>query len=272
MALSLKGTGIATNLVMCLAVDDDGVTIKEFVSSDVNANKTIDAGVTVGLASWKGTNRSYISILDNTFDYKGVRFAAGHRPSLDAGSGHPFSFFAALSGASDPGGTNAFIEASAAGTWLAIRSTTDKLVDDVQGAGHASTTSLPDDGTTKFSCGYSHTFGSAYAAYYGLESGALAADGSGADAGFGGDATPILGVGGATGQGSQPGNYHVICLFNKALSLGEFQSLHGDGVDDWFTTLFAASGGGGGLPAGAESAYFPGGMQPQTSPLTISKW
>lgn len=31
-------------------------------------------------------------------------------------------------------------------------------------------------------------------------------------------------------------------------------------------------GGGGGLPAGAESAYLPGGMQPQTSPLTISKW
>ncbi len=39
MAYTLKTTGIATNLRMCLAVNDDGATVTEFVSSTVDSQK-----------------------------------------------------------------------------------------------------------------------------------------------------------------------------------------------------------------------------------------
>src|SRR5688572_30196717 len=122
MAYSLKASGIATDLVMCVAVDSDGTTIKEFVSSDVDTNKTIDSGVTTGSATWKGVSRGYFTVVDNTFDYKGVRFAVNHRPILDAGSPNAFSFFVAFSGgATDPSGSNDIIEFGSSGNSLCSR-------------------------------------------------------------------------------------------------------------------------------------------------------
>ena len=45
-----------------------------------------------------------------------------------------------------------------------------------------------------------------------------------------------------------------------------------DGANHDVGALEFQGGGGGGLAAGAESFYLPGGLQPQTNPLTISKW
>lgn len=59
---------------------------------------------------------------------------------------------------------------------------------------------------------------------------------------------------------------------NAANDIARTARPSGAGYDVGAWEFVAAGGGGGGLPAGVESAYFPGGMQPQTWPLTISKW
>jgi hypothetical protein len=234
MALSLKGSGLATNLVFCLAVDDDDTTIKEFVSADGDANKTVESGVTVGTATWKGGTRGYIETTTNgSFDYKGVRFPVGHQTSVDWSSGG-HSFFMACAGASDLSGIGVILEG------VSARASAGGPLQDPFGT-HNGSTNLPTNNSTKFSCGFSHNYGVAYAMYYGLESGALAADGSGAEAGFG-SVQPIAGLGGSTSNGNQPGKYHIVAVFNRVITLSEFQSLHGDGIDDWRSTLFTSGG------------------------------
>src|SRR5690242_8450972 len=87
MGYSLKGTGQATELTACVMVDQDGSTIKEFVSSTINADMTVDSGVTISTSSWKSTTYPYISTTTNgAFDYKGVRFGT-NKPTVSLGNG-----------------------------------------------------------------------------------------------------------------------------------------------------------------------------------------
>lgn len=238
MAYTLKASGIATNAVMVVAVDQDG-TIKEFVSSDVNSNKTLGTGVAASVASatWKSVSQQYFAVTDASFDYNGVRFASGHRPSYTS-AGSAISVFMAFNSLAGGGGgaPGYFIERNASGTHLAARNgATGQLRNSLIPVN--GTTNLPSDSSTKVSAGFSYddvSAGSKF--YYGLESGSLAADGTDASVGFGPGAQNIFGIGGATGQGSQPGNYHFVAVFNRALTLAEFQSLH----NDWFGTMFDA--------------------------------
>jgi hypothetical protein len=237
MAYTLKASGIATNLTFCFAIDSDGTTPKEFVSSDVDTNKTYDTGVlaSVAAATWKSVSRGYLVTTSNgAFDFNGVRFASGHRPSMDT-SGSSSCFFA-CNGASAGSTVKTFFGDDSTNSYVA-RNSTDKgvLVVGARTAGNAGTTSLPTDGTTKFSFGVSNDNASAGKVYYyGLESGSLAADGgTTGDNGFGSNVN-IHAIGGAAGQGNQPFKPFICARFNRVLTLTEFQSLH----DDWFGTLF----------------------------------
>lgn len=233
MAYTLKASGIATNLVMCVAVDSDGTTVKEFVSSDVNSNKTM-TGVTTGAALWKGTSRGYFVVSGTTGAPNCVEFPSGHRPTWDISGSNTGSVFVALSGSTNLSG--AFVVDTNGAGMLGRASGT---VLTMNGIGRLGTTTPPSDGTTKWCGGGNYRNGGAYQIYYSPESNSssLTPDNSGTDPTTG-QAFSITGVGGSTGLSVAPANYHIAALFNTALSDGQMQSLR----DDWFGTLFNVSG------------------------------
>jgi hypothetical protein len=261
MAYTLKASGIATNLVMCRAVDEDGTTIKEFVNSGVNSNKTT-TGVTTNSATWKGVSRGYFTTSGAGGSPNSVQFASGNRPAWAVSDGDGGAAFFAVSGSSaGAAGANPFLLIDdnaaailgAAGAGLYLNG---------GAAGRIGATSVPTNGTTKWSGGANYHAFTSWHIFYGLESGSLAQDATNTDAGTA-TTINITGVGGWTGFGSGPANYHLMALFNRTLILDEMQSLH----DDWFGTLFDA-------PASGitfdEEVWNP--MEQQTNPLTVSVW
>ena len=67
MAYKLKTTGIAANCTMCIAVDPDTGTIKDFASSAVTAAMTVGAGITIGEQAWDGNTRKYFRLTTTDF-------------------------------------------------------------------------------------------------------------------------------------------------------------------------------------------------------------
>lgn len=232
MAYTLKASGIATALTMCVAVDDDNTTIKEFVSSLVNGDMTFDTGVAagVGTSTWKGVSQGYFPTFNNgTFDYLGIRFGT-NKPSALWNAANPSTMFFVWSSADAAGGAKPII-GTGGGNFAVDRGVGTLRISN--GAFVGSTT-LPSDGTTKFSAGFNFTPFTGGEFYYGLESGSLASDGTFTDTlGFTGSGT-FDGIGGAPGQGHAQGHYHLVAKFNRVLTLTEMQSLH----NDWRGTLF----------------------------------
>jgi len=243
MAYTLKASGIATSLVMCVAVDEDGSTIKEFVSPTVDAAKTLETGVaaSIGTSSWKSVSRSYFQTLANgTYDFYGITFGAT-KPAFDSGNTHPFSVYAVCAGAGTRSGNqDDMIQAGQVSRRILSISATDHQL--IFNAANVGTTTIPSDGTTKFSMGGSFVNSGNVKLYYGLESGSLAQDGTTqTDAGYGGNGQTILSIGGdRTSGGKTPGKWHLVAMFQAELSLSDFQALH----TDWVGTLFDAGGGG----------------------------
>lgn len=86
MARTLKTTGLGPLCTFCLAVDDNGTTIKEFVSSDVNANMVIESGVTVHTdGAWGALTVPYFQVGQGADAQHPVHitFPTGHRPNID---------------------------------------------------------------------------------------------------------------------------------------------------------------------------------------------
>jgi hypothetical protein len=244
MAYTLKSSGIATNLVVCVGVDEDGTTIKDFVGSTITLGTGVAASVATG--SWKGTSRNYFATTANgTFGFFGVTWSSA--PSISDGDADGLSVWMAVHGASANSAQVPYcvIDTSASNTKGMARVTgTGKAKYDVGGGTTAiSTTTIPTDGTTKFSLGTTYRNSVSSTVLYGLESGSLALEATqGSDGGFGG-ANGVYTIGGATGQGNSPIKPYLFCVFNKILTTAEMQSLHGNGTDDWFSTLFNAGGG-----------------------------
>lgn len=248
MAYTLKTSGLALNAVMCTAVGEDG-TIKEFVSSDVDTNKTLGTGVAASVTngSWKGANRNYWSSTGNgSSDYHGVRFTDTHRPAVSMTNANGWSLFEAYHAHDNTGGGTVvglltFSSTADSGTAGLVKFTSGKLAlyysSGYRGAG---TTTLPTDSTTKFSVAASYKEGASPSTrfHYGLESGSLETDGTEAISGWASGVGYVMGIGGI-GIGRQPASRYVSLLFNKELSLAELQSLH----DDWFGVMFDVTGG-----------------------------
>ncbi|HEU4621644.1 MAG TPA: hypothetical protein VFS42_05425, partial [Burkholderiaceae bacterium] len=246
MAYSLKTSGIATSLVMCVAVDDDG-SVREFVSSTINAAKTVQGSgggaATIGSANWKGTSRNYYETFSNgPYDFYGVKFPAGNRPSHPLNNSVGWTLFEAFAGVSAVQGEGGLISYSSAGDGGLAGSDIDSagklshfMSSTPRGSG---TTTLPLNGTTKFAyaIGFDNDTGENF--YYGLESGAIASDGSStAGVGFASSGGEVYGIGGFPGQGNIPAKRFCSLLFSRELTLAEIQSLH----NDWFGTLFDAT-------------------------------
>jgi hypothetical protein len=196
----------------------------------------------VATGSWKGTARKYfVTTANGSFDFFGVRWNAT-QPTLSETDADGMSAWFACHGASAWGAASSFIETGPgfAGSKQGLRRTTASGPGEyISGGGTVavSATSLPTDGTTKFSFGGNYRSADSSEVFYGLESGSLASDGTaGSDGGFGSGATSVYAIGGSAGQGNQPFSPYVCCVFDRKLTLAEMQSLH----DDWFGTLINA--------------------------------
>lgn len=237
MAYTLKSTGIATNLTMCLMVDEDGTTIKEFVNATVNSQKTVDSGVTISEESWKGTTRKFFATAANgTFDFHGIRFGAT-KPAWNPTDADGCAFWGACASMSAGISPGVFLTGNIAAHHLRRKPSAPNSAqlysyDGNRGAG---STALPVTGESfSFGCSYDSDD---FQWYYGLESGSLAADGSGTSNNGWMESTTVAAIGGWSGQNNLPASWHICCIFNRKLTLTEMQSLH----NDWFGTLFESA-------------------------------
>lgn len=236
MARTLKSSGLALNLVTCLGVDDDNTTIKDFKGLAV----TPHANVTKGTASWKGTTYPYFQTYSGgSTSPEGVAYDTP--PDVNNSDADGFSVFVVCAGkgaSSGAGSYHTFVQidlASPNNRGLSTKDGTGTLY--LGGTANVGGTTIPSDGT-KFSLGGNSRYNAVSSeVFYGLESGSLASDSTATNP-LGGDATfQVRYVGGTPGYSCQPGKYALVCVFNRQLTLAEFQSLH----NDPFGTLFDAA-------------------------------
>jgi hypothetical protein len=244
LAYTLKASGIATSALCVVAVDEDGTTIKEFVSSGVNTNKTVGAAVSIGTSTWKSTSRKYIQTVASSTG--GIAFGAGNRPLFNAAN---ISFFLAcenLEGAAFLAGAFADMEGtggSADPRWG--RNHDDDHIAVRISAGYRVSGTVQPATNTKFSCGT--IVGSSAASHYALESSAGSARTTTSDAA---DTAYTLNnnlfaIGGG-GTDFSAARVYLFAVFTGALSGTNWENLH----DDPWSTLFD-SGGGSGIVGGS---------------------
>lgn len=87
MAYQLKTTGIAANCTMCMAVDPDTTTIKDFASAGVTTDLLVGANVTISSQAWDGNTRSYWVPGSGTADADFVKFGTT-KPSVGVDASH----------------------------------------------------------------------------------------------------------------------------------------------------------------------------------------
>lgn len=234
MAYTLKTTGIATKLIACIAVDEDGTTVKDFVSGNTGTHHASIAAPKTGVATWKGTNRNWFKTDYGATWYDAQGFLWSPVEALSNTNGH--SFFCAANSFDDTG--ESWLWSTQSGNHgLRMTATNQMGVLTSGGLRGTSTTAAPQ--ATKLSIGVNiKNNGTSLPFYYGLESGSLAADGT-YTVGDVVNAENLILFGGLTGQPSFYGKYFIACWFSDAtlLTEAEFQSLH----NDWFGTLFEAA-------------------------------
>ncbi len=236
-SMALKTSGQALDLLWVLAphpvaLGGDGA-VREWVNSTIDANMTVNANVTYGSATWKGTSRAYFETYANgPFDFYGVTFPSGNRPPFPRGNtqaglgGMCVGFMMAGSGA---GGSNRAFLATDASSLVSRASDKASWTN-----GNPGTTSLPSDGTTKYHFASNYVYNANADWYYGLESGSLAADGTNNPGGFGSDSELVQSIGGWAGQGYHDGKYIMVYCFETARTLTQIQAIHDNGLAELF--------------------------------------
>ena len=237
MAFTLKTSGLATLLSVCVAVDEDGTTIKEFVSPTVDSNKAVSGSVTLGAKNWKSVSRGFFETTANgAFDFNGIKWTNGTGGVTDFADGNGASIFCAFAGSGIGNNDKYWVSFINDRQGLRVNSSGKANLNFGSPTSAASATTIPTDNSTSFSVGanYDGTGSGTSEIFYGLESGSLASDGTGTNANQGGN-VPLTGIGGpGDGNGNQPAKYHLVTVFTRKLTLVEMQSLH----NDWAGTLF----------------------------------
>lgn len=241
MAYQLKATGIAAACTMCIAVDPDTNTIKDFASSSVTADMTVGANVTISEQAWDGITRKYFRLGSGTAADDFVAFGT-NKPQWDFNSGESR--------------TVVFI-GEAAGAFVRVigGSSASYFAGINLGAGGASFPTLIAGSTItggqaaltsgqKRIFGFSLVYGTSSTAYYAADT----------DASMGSASLSAISPSGTTfdyavgyvgrrndSTAHQQDKIHAVLIFNTALSESDFDALR----DDWFTTLLESAGGGG---------------------------
>lgn len=248
MSYTLKTTGVATALLTCVIVDQDGVTTDK--KSGTGFSVDASAG-SPGTGSWKGTTRKYQPIVPNTgYNYYGIRYATTPPVLLTDNGQAGAGVFIAFHTASTPDGFCDVIDTSDSGMTRFWRSnqTPDMGYPIVTAANQdqvVGTTMWPTDGT-KFSAGFNQKRGggspesSIWYCPEGTDASSIPFENTVTTNDDGGNST-LNGVGGLSGA-SNGGNLgiYLFTAFNRILTLAEFRSLH----NDWFGTLFEAAAAG----------------------------
>lgn len=254
MAYILKTTGLATKLKSCVGVDEDGVTVKDFVTGNVAVQHASVAVPKTGTSTWKGVARNWFRT-----DYgasvpetQGITWTTPP-PAFVGATG--LSFWCAAN--TMAGLASQTIWACADGNNTGLRfSATGNMEAYASGVFLAtSTTAIP--AATKVSFGLQMKLSASGLQFFrGLESGTLSADGTYNDPGAVGNQV-LNSFGGRYGHGSVPGEYFIACWFEDAalITEAEMQSLH----NDWFGTLFQASAAGFTVNGGLVASLTPNG-------------
>lgn len=239
MAYQLKTTGIAANCTMCIAVDPDTNTIKDFASSAVTADMAVGANVTIGSQGWDGITRKYWQIPSGTTDADFVKFGT-NKPLFNIGAsgtertivwiGEVAGSLARAFGNSSSEYFMSRDSGSGGNTWPTAYVGANAL----QGNGTALTSGQ------KAIWGHVLRRGTDWTAYRALDT----------DTSMGSN-TGSLGAVNVSysltyvnrrndNTAHQTDKTHAILIFNTALSGAEWDSLR----DDWFGTLLEAASGG----------------------------
>lgn len=233
MGYALKTTGLATALISLVVVDDDGSTVVDLKGNAV----TKHASATIGAKNWKGVSRKYISVSGSSYTPYGITWDSP--PSCSMKDADGTAIFMAFAGAGQKFYAGAFLVISAWNDGQGLIASASGKASIYQGGStnNVGSTTLPTDGSTSFSIGTNWTNNSNCQLFYGLESGSMAADSTAGNPGIDGITGAVLrNIGGSDGQGYQPCKPHVCAVFERELTLAEFQSLH----NDWFGVLIDA--------------------------------
>lgn len=237
MAYVLKGTGLATNLIACLVVDEDGSTIVDLCGNTISAHGSLPA---VSSATWKGVSRGHIVTGgDGFYTPYGISWS-GTKPTVNTNDSDGIGVFVAAAGASAKTGgaigNFVYIDSDPASTvdrGLYRDGSNKAVMKFTASSGGVSTTSIPTD-DTKFSMAANYRNEANVENFYGLESGSLASDSTATNPGNWGSASYVLhSIGGMSGQNTQPFKPFIVAVFDRELTLSEYQSLH----NDWFGVL-----------------------------------
>lgn len=85
MSYKLKTTGLATHCKMCIAVDPDTNSIKDFASTSVTSTMSIGGGITISEQAWDGNTRKYFKLATGSY----VAFGT-NKPFFECQASHQF--------------------------------------------------------------------------------------------------------------------------------------------------------------------------------------
>ena len=238
MSYQLKSTGIAANCTMCIAVDPDDGTIKDFASSSVTADITTGANVTISSQAWDGITRSYFQLGAGTTAADFVAFGT-NKPQWDFNSGESRTWVAIA----EVAGSAMRVMGGNSGAYMASQNL---------GAGGATFPTVVLGGTATgggaaLSAGAKRIFGfslvhntsSTY--FYAADTDTSMTTGSATTLSPSGTTFDFaLSYVGRRNDSTahQTDKIHAILIFNTALSESDWDSLR----DDWFNVLLESTG------------------------------
>lgn len=236
MAYTLKTTGIATKLIACIGVDDDGTTVKDFVTGNTGTHNASIAPPLTGVGSWKGASRSWFKVDASPDQYTPRDWSWTSAVSAPMGGGGNGITSLVLANSIDA--TTNLIFWLNVGGGSGMRSDATSHMEVLCGASVRGAGTTPIPAATKCAFGFTQKYNTAaLPMYFGLESGSLAEDGTYAEGGFASTGN-LVEFGGDTGDGSAPGSYYLALYFSATTlpTTAELQALH----DDPFGVLFEA--------------------------------
>jgi hypothetical protein len=224
MAYTLKSAW-SSRAVACVAVDQDGTTVKDFVTANtMAAHANVTAGV--GSATWKGNSLPYFpTIANGSFDFYGLTWS-GTKPSQNFDPG--YSWIILLN--SYTSGSFVLLNNNA-GYGIKLSSSRPQVF---AGVGIVTGATALATSTKQGVMGIFRKSGTCEI-HYGLESGSMAQDATATDANLPGD-QDITSYGGSAGQGNFVANTHLLLVTNDVISNTDRDAVFSDPIGTLFDT------------------------------------
>jgi hypothetical protein len=239
MARTLRATEPAASCILCIAVEDDGATVKDFVTTN---SVSIDAFVSVGTSTWGGVSLPVFETKPSAADgfaFHGVRWH-GALPSVTWSTSA--AFFMAGTGYSQDNNflmTNQAVDSGL--KWSAANYATFWLssLERVTGS-----TSI--GANSRFSFAGNWRKDGVVQMWSGADGSPVIIEASAINSGTGTN-TNVKYFGGAPGQGYTQAKWYMFAMWNRGLTDAEVSNLNADFMSVMFTDD-GSSGGGGDAP------------------------